>query len=529
MSFNSVQSEFGSLGRWGKALVVCVSVSAILVGLYGKASHYPLRWSDAFFSTHRLASDLALNPVLFFVDTWSTAEESTFDRDQVERSYDWMASYLGGERPDPEKLPFLRHTRPISIVREPLNVVVILLESFSAHKTGAFGNPLDPSPNFDAIARESLLFTRFYTPRHGTAKAVFATLTGIPDVSSYRTASRNPQLVSQQTMLDALDGYEKFYFLGGSANWANIRALFSNNVEGLRIFEEGDYEAPRVDVWGISDLHLFEAAHGVLSEVGDKPFFAIIHTAGNHKPYTIPDDSRGFEWVERDEDDLLDNGFRSLGEYNSFRLLDHGLGRFMQMASDAGLFGHTLFVLLGDNGTPGRMPNLPRAEEALEIGTYHVPLAIYAPGVIHAGKVYDVVANQMDVMPTIAGIAGWSLPNTTMGRNLFDSRFDGERYAFILRRRGVVAEIGLLGSDYYLEVSSDGTDARLHSYRSDNPTEDIGERYPEKVRKMTRYGVGLYHTAKYLMYHNPRRLHAGEALEGAAPESTAVTMGSRDE
>ena len=78
------------------------------------------------------------------------------------------------------------------------NIIIVLLESFAAHKTGAFGNPLDASPHFDAIARAGLLYTNFYTPRRGTARGVFATVTGIPDTMTRRTASRNPQAVRQR-------------------------------------------------------------------------------------------------------------------------------------------------------------------------------------------------------------------------------------------------------------------------------------------------------------------------------------------
>ncbi|MEN8185422.1 MAG: sulfatase-like hydrolase/transferase, partial [Myxococcota bacterium] len=248
-----------------------------------------------------------------------------------------------------------------------------------------------------------------------------------------------------------------------------------------------------------------------------------------HKPYTIPDDSRGFEAIDRDEEELIENGFRSLPEYNSFRLLDHSLGQFMQMASEEEYFDRTLFVLLGDNGTPGKMPNLPKAEEAHGIGTFHTPLAIYGPGLIREGKVYDFLATQMDVLPTIAGLAGWSLPNTTMGRNLFDPRFNGKHYALVLQARGVVASIGLVGADHYLQVDSDGNGARLHSYRSETPMEDVGESFPEKLEEMTELALGFYHTSKYLMYNNSPRLYSPEAPSDDASAAGSVTVVSRDD
>ncbi|MDY6987989.1 MAG: LTA synthase family protein [Thermodesulfobacteriota bacterium] len=492
----------GRLSKGKRALVVFLSIVVYLFGIYGKFSFYPLRWSDAFCTTHRFSSDLALNPVLFFLDTLCTAEESKYDEQAVKACYDRMATYVGVDTPDPGRLMFARRVNPTPLVEGEPNVVVILLESFSAHLTGIFGNPLNPSPNFDAIAKESLFFRRFYTPRHGTARAVFATLTGIPDVITHRTASRNPVIVSQYTILSAFENYGKFYFLGGSANWANIRGLFSHNVGGLRIYEEGDYHSPRIDTWGISDLHLFEEANRVLSSGHDKPFFAFIHTSGNHRPWSIPDDSRGFKMASEDEDNLTKVGFGSLEAFNSFRFLDHSLGFFMRIASEEKYFKNTLFFILGDNGTHGKMPHMPKAEEALKVGGYHVPFVAYGPGLIGEGKVYDNMASQIDVLPTIAGMIGLPCLNTTLGRNLFDARFDSQRYAFIQTKRGSVPEIGLLSDAFYSVMNADGTDVRLYPCDSETPTQEVGEKFPGRRKEMSQQCLGLYHTAKYLLYHN---------------------------
>ena len=131
----------------------------------------------------------------------------------------------------------------------------------------------------------------------------------MPDIELNKTSSRNPLVVRQHTIINAFKGYDKYYFLGGSANWGEIRGLLLHNIPGLHVFEEGSYSSPRVDVWGISDLNLFEEANKVLRKKKGKPFFAIIQTSGNHKPYTIPDDNRGFKVLAADEDEVVKYGF----------------------------------------------------------------------------------------------------------------------------------------------------------------------------------------------------------------------------
>ena len=495
------------LVKWKKILIISISIILYLFGIYGKASFYPLRWSDAFFTTHRFSSSLALNPVLFFFNTLVTSEERKYDKAKLKRHYDSVAAYLGVAKPDRERLVFHRRNNTIPLVSGRPNVIVIFMESFSAHKTGIFDNPLNPSPHFDKIAKNALFFRRFYTPRHGTARGVFATLTGIPDVITRRTASRNPATVSQYTILNAFRDYEKFYFLGGSANWANIRGVFSHNVKNIHIYEEGDYSTPRTDVWGISDLHLFEEANRVLSRINNKPFFAFIHLSGNHRPYTIPDDNRSFKMADIEEEELKKYGFNSLAEFNSFRFIDHSLGFFMRTARKEKYFNNTLFLIFGDNGTHGNSPHMHKAEQALGLGAYHVPFVIYGPGLIEQGKYFDIVASQMDVFPTVAGMIGLPFLNTTLGRNLLDTRFDSQRYAFIQSTRGVVPEIGLLSDDFYLVMNVDETEIRLYSYYSENPTQDVGGKFPNQVKEMSQLCIGLYHAAKYMLYHNSPSLY----------------------
>src|SRR5206468_9758350 len=113
-----------------------------------------------------------------------------------------------------------------------------------------------------------------------------------------------------------------FYFLGGNANWANIRGLLKNNIYGLKLYEQDDYQEKQIDVWGVSDKNLFIEANRILSKE-QKPFFAIIQTADNHRPYTIPKEDLGeFKKMELPVDTLKKYGFFSNDEFNAFRYTD---------------------------------------------------------------------------------------------------------------------------------------------------------------------------------------------------------------
>ena len=191
---------------------------------------------------------------------------------------------------------------------------------------------MEATPNLDRLASEGISFDRFYVPMVGTARSVFGMLTGIHDVASVETASSNPRIVDQYSLVNTLTDYNKHYIMGGSASWRNVRSLIKNNIPDMKLIEQEDMDYPRLDVWGISDNDLFQAAHDLFESMDQsKPFFAVVQTATNHRPYSIPDDVDGFCVIDEDETVLANAGFDSRGQYNAIRLLDHAVGEFLSL------------------------------------------------------------------------------------------------------------------------------------------------------------------------------------------------------
>ncbi len=491
-AYREPREDVNPLTRWAKVTTISVALILYGFGIYGKWSRYPLRWSEAYFSTNPFISALAMNPVLFFFDTLEY-KTTRFDEEAVRKHYDLVANLLGVDNPDPATLNFSRYVRPKEKLPGRPNIVLIHLESFAGFKVGALGNALNPTPHFDSIARNSLLFSNFFVTRPPTARAVFTLMFGIPDIHSPHSASRNPLIVRQHTIVNALDGYKYLYFLGGSATWGNIRAILAHNIAGLQIFEEGDFSESPDDVWGISDLHLLEEANRVL-RVQDKPFFALIQTAGNHRPYTIPKDKRDFEEVDMDEAKLQENGFDSLEAYNGMRFLDYSLGHFFRLASKEDYFKRTIFCLYGDHGTVATR-QIPW--DTLSLTMHHVPFAVYAPGYISEGRTIGTTASLVDVLPTVFGLIGVPHVNKTLGRDLLIARPKDKHFAFIdsLYR-------GVLNDEFFLLVDPGGVQ-RLYRYRSDTPLEDVSGKYPSEAAEMAGLCQAIRETSRYLLYHNP--------------------------
>ena len=488
------------LNRWRKTAILTATTFLVLFGLYGKWSWYPLRWSDAFFSPRAFASAVAMNPVLHFVNTLKN-KDLKFDVGKVRDAYPQMATYLGVRSRDPKHLNFVRYEAGNSLHATQPNIVLVYMESFAAYKVGLFGNPLNPTPNFDALAKQGLFFNRYYTPHVGTARSVFAGITGLPDVETHETSTRNPLIINQHTLINAFKGHEKFYFIGGSASWGNIRGILSHNIPKLHLYEEGMYKSPRMDVWGISDIDLFKEANKVLKQQ-KKPFIAVIQTSGNHRPYDVPKDNHGFKFRHVDLATLKRHGFISNKEFNSFRFMDYSIGYFIKQAKKENYFKNTIFVFWGDHGLGGHTGvHMPPSLYQTGLNGMLVPFLIYSPKLIPQPKVYDKVASELDVLPTIAGLVAPRYINSTLGRNLFNPEFDSQHYAFTITHNKI-PEIGVVGKKYYFRMNADGSRKRLQDLTRKDARPDVSAEHPLIARRMQHLCRNLFETAKYMRYHN---------------------------
>lgn len=469
--------------------------------VFGKLGQYNLRWSHAFTLGNDFKANLALNPMQSFFSTLKF-RKSTFDLKRVKDHYPMMADYLGlGER-DPGKMNFQRFQPADSFFGEKPNIVLVICESFSAYKTGIYGNPLRTTPFFDSLSKRGLFFDRCFTPAYGTARGVWATITGIPDVETPRTASRNPAAVSQQTMINEFKGYDKLYLIGGNPAWANIQGLLSNNIDSLRIFMQYDFDVPKVDVWGISDKNLFLEANKIFRQKKN-PFFAIIQTADNHRPYTIPEEDKGkFDMSPVARDSFRRFGFESMEQLLAFRYADYCFRTFIDAASNEKYFSNTIFAFVGDHGVPGEARYLfPEWWTEQNITKNHTPLLFYAPGRIPSSR-SSMICSQIDVIPTLAGLSGQQAVNFGLGRNLLEKRDSTLQAAFIFDND--LNAYGIINRGYYYRKDIRSGKENIFSLAPSATTlaSVEGDSLTSILRKLA---DGYYETARYLLLNNRRQ------------------------
>jgi phosphoglycerol transferase MdoB-like AlkP superfamily enzyme len=489
----------------------------LAAGLYGKIAYIGLRWSEAFFSQNYFISAVSLNPILYFFDTYHY-QVPEYDADEVRKYYPMMADYLGVPKneQDAKTLNFKRE-----VVNKPKtdfkpNVILIVMESLATAKTNLSPNPLDCTPYLKKLAGESYYFDQYYVPSQGTARSMFGIISSVADVTYYQTASRNPLLADQNVIMDYFDGYEKYYFLGGSANWAEIRSVFSNNVKDIHIVEEGDYTAPRTDVWGLSDLDLFKEAFKKLNNIpSNQPFFAVIQSASFHRPYTIPVNHDDFHVKTMDIDALKKAAFNSEEEWNSMRFSDYSLGAFIKLFKESPMYKNTILVVTGDHGLPDEnAPHISLPRRVSEVEKYHVPFILHNPTLFPEAKVDSRLVSEPDAMPTLAGLAGISYTNTGLGRDMFDPQFDKLRMSFNFFHYIQPQPYGLLYDNFYYLVR--GKSELFLNFNDPADERDVSQQYPEMFSQIKDMTQAYLQTAKYILYHN-KNLRRPKELKSFAP------------
>jgi phosphoglycerol transferase MdoB-like AlkP superfamily enzyme len=368
-----------------------------------------------------------------------------------------------------------------------------------------WGNPLNTTPYFDSLCKKGIFFKNCFSAAYGTARGVWAIITGIPDVTELKTASRNPNLVDQHTILNDIKGYEKFYFIGGSASWANIRGVLKGNISGLKLYEQEDYHSPSINVWGISDKDLFLEANDVLKKQA-APFFAIIQTADNHRPYTIPDEDKPFLQLKNYPGDTLQRyGFWTNEELNAYTYMDYTYKMFMEAASKEKYFNNTIFVFVGDHGIRGNAGNMmPKVWTDQGLTTQHVPLLFYAPALL-TPSVEEKKVSQIDILPGIAHLANMDIQNTTLGRDIFSKSLLPDsltNHAFVIDPDRRV--LGLINTKYYYEYDLKTKAEHVYPLLNNDPLQN-GEPGNALLGRMRDLTLGYYEASRYLLFNNKKK------------------------
>lgn len=475
-------------------------IALLIMGwfMYGFFTLKPLNFFRAFNLNDEFKSNLALNPFQNFFTTlrFRDPDYNTRAKEFYPRMVDFLNIRQSVTRPD--NYTRVIHPGSKALESQP-NIILVICESFSMYKSSMSGNPLNSTPYFNELSKKGIFFENCFSPSFGTARGVFAILTGTPDVQLGKFATRNEASINQRSIINDFEGYEKFYFIGGRSQFNNFNGLVKN-INGVKIYEEGSYQAKKINVWGISDKSLFLEANQVMAKQ-QKPFFSIIQTADNHRPFNIPEEDSDFVKKVIPIEELKKYGFESLEEYNAFAYTDYCFQKFMEAAQKESYFNNTIFVFVGDHGLEGNATAIyPKAWTEQRLADEHIPLLFYAPDLL-SPQLHIEPVSQIDILPTIAGMLQQPYTNSTLGRDLLDTS-KKENAAFIIYH--APGWIGIVGDQYFYRKNIRFNKEELVPVKNGLPV--LSSLQQDSAKKhMSALTTAIYETARWMLVNNRKK------------------------
>jgi arylsulfatase A-like enzyme len=428
-----------------------------------------------------------------------------------------------------------------------MNVILIILDSLRKDHVGCYGNPWIRTPAVDALAQESVVFTRAFPESLPTIPQRRAIHTGrrtFPFLD-WEPSKGDPVLTygwqripeDQTTLAETLgrdyhkafitDTYHQFKpsmnFHRGFDQWQWIRGQEEDRYVSAAIVSREQVEAfltPKMSQWGPAPLlrqylanqaqrrseedfqapKVFRAAMQCLEDnQGVENLFLLVDCFDPHEPWDPP----------RQYVDLYDPGYQGrevispaygLAEYLSeaelkhmralyageVTMVDHWLGRFLDKARSLGVLDRSLVIVTSDHGHQlGEHGLTGKVAFGLFNELMDVPLLIRRPEGVGAGRRVDAFAQHHDIPATILALLGIEPPEALDGINLWDfvDSSGGQRRQYVT---SAFNDYVWCRDDRYVYMArNNGAEARLYDMEADpQQFDDIAAAKPEICQEM---------------------------------------------
>ena len=479
-SFPAASTERVSAGaRWGIFLGACA-----LAGLWSLS--VPLKRPD--FCHERALNEIADNGAISCV---AAAWTRDLDYAAFYKTIDLNEAYRRVRRMIEEPgMRFAEEGRSVTRIMEGdpskprLNVVILLEESLGSSFWGVLGAKPSLTPEMDRVANEQgWLFTNIYATGNRTVRGMEGVLSGFPplpgDSIVWRDMSKNVETLARVLKRD---GYRTEFIYAGRGLFDRMKGFSLRNGFD-RFIEEKDIENPIFKtIWGVCDEDLYRKAieeFRALHATGD-PFFSMVLTVSNHKPYTYPKGR-----IAEDPD--------ARKRRHAVKYADYALGWFFRQVRKEPFWKDTIFVVVADHGA--RVYGSP----TVPIHSYEIPFLIVGPAVVDRPRRFDILGCQMDIPVTLLSLIGRTYKIMFLGRNLLNLPPERGR-AFLNHNR----DIAMFAKDRLIVL---GLGKTAEYYRGNPKREELIEmdKPTPFEEELERDAIAMFQVADDLYIH--RRFH----------------------
>ena len=394
----------------GAILLTVLVVIAMFAMIRSTLDHHPVNPSTVAFSTDSMVNQLPLNsPYTLIYAIYERGRDAdgasggsvNYGKMDEQKMLQIVAQTAGleGKVDLQSETPTMHDQVATRRLERPLNLVIVLEESLGAEFVGSLGGK-DLTPNLDALAGQGIWFEQLYATGTRSVRGIEALISGFLPTSKLSVVKLTETQKNFFTIADLLakQNYQTSFIYGGSAHFDNMRRFFMNN--GFQtVIDQDDYENPQFTAtWGVSDGDLFRKAHEYFEAQGDQPFFSLVFTSSNHKPFEIP--------AGKVEPRTGPDGPRD----TAVAYADYALGEYLSMARASSYWDNTVFLVVSDHNSRVKGAHL------IPVENFHIP------GVILGGsiepRVVPGITSQIDLLPTLLSLMGVDSRHPAIGRDL---------------------------------------------------------------------------------------------------------------
>jgi arylsulfatase A-like enzyme/Tfp pilus assembly protein PilF len=277
------------------------------------------------------------------------------------------------------------------------NVILITIDTVRADRMGFLGSTRGLTPNLDALAQHSVVFSRAYSQVPITNPSHATILTGTYPQFHHINDFAIPLTADLPYLPEVLHGH-------GYSTAAVVAASVLDPKGAAPGFDRGfdSYDAEQTG--GRRAEVVVDHALAYLEQHPKRPVFLWVHFYDAHAPYVSPEPFR--------------SRYASAPYDGAIAYVDSAIGRLITQLRGEGLYENSVIAVMSDHGESLGDHGEQRHGYFLYDGTVHVPLLIKTPRDRLAQKRVETLVGLVDVAPTILQIADLPVPGTMQGRSL---------------------------------------------------------------------------------------------------------------
>ena len=308
---------------------------------------------------------------------------------------------------------FTRRPDSASVIN---NIILFVMESTPRDLVGIYDSSITVTPNLIKYKSISTAFYNMYAHIPSTPNSMLSMVNGIYPLITYKSFLNEYSYSNLPALPAALKdhGWQTSFFSSSDLAFSNMRSFAQNNgfhtVEDNRVINCSlkAFHTTNTVLDGLNDQCIVDRYFQWLDQNKIQKKYSMLWTNQTHYPYFFDADK---------EANYVNN--KDLNHYlNALKSTDEAFGRLMKGLEDRGMLKNTMVIVVGDHGEAFGTHNQSTHASYIYEENVHIPCIIYNP-VLCRGDTSNRIGELIDIVPTIAGIAGLPPAPEWQGKSLF--------------------------------------------------------------------------------------------------------------